>query len=182
MADEQAKPPAEEQPKLPAKRKRRARRMSPLVPWVRVHGPSMLLTLLGLTMLGLGVFVEDSDAAAVALVLLGPLIVVVGVLLELFAPRLLRLALSQSGLSAELAPPLSADELEQAGLPKPAAEEIVAALDEWIENVTRLLPIEIERRVREELDAREQHDRRMRELAEQFVKQQRERDEHERER
>lgn len=177
MADEAPQPdneqttPAPKQAKAPAKRKRPA---WPL--WLRVHWPSVLLTLLGLTMLGLGVFVEDNDAAAVALVLLGPLIVVVGVLLELFAPRLLRLALSQSGLSAELAPPLSADELEEAGLPKDVAEGLVEALDEWIDNVTRLLPVEIDKRIRQALDERERHDRDMRELAERFVQQQRQRD------
>jgi hypothetical protein len=125
--------------------------MSERLVWLWVRWPSVLLTMLGLTMLGLGVFVEDTDAVAVTLVVLGPLIVVVGMLLELFAPRLLRLALSQSSVTLELSAPLSADELEQAGLPEGVAD----ALEQWLEDVTRILPIDIERRINEALDERE---------------------------
>jgi hypothetical protein len=153
MADEQGTSSTGEQGQSPAKRRRRKGVMSPLVSWLRLHWPSALLTLLGLTMLGLGVFVERSDAAAAALVVLGPLVVVLGVLIELFAPRLLRLALSE--LSVELAPPPSAEELEQAGLPEPVAE----ALDDWFVSVTRLLPAAIERQVDEAIETRERRQR-----------------------
>jgi hypothetical protein len=156
MADEQAHPPAQ--------RKRREL-TSPRPLWLRIHWASVLLTPLGLTMLGLGVFVEDNDAAAIALIVLGPLVVVAGVLLDLFESRLLRFALTRFGVSLELVPP-SVEELAQRGLPEPVAE----TLSEWIENVTRLLPIEIDRRVREELDARERSKQRRTKLAEQIVR------------
>jgi hypothetical protein len=150
VANAERRPVADEQAKAPLKRKHKR---DALGAFFRVRWASLLLTALGLAMLALGVFVEDSDVAAAALVSLGPLIVVLGALLELFEKRIVKLVLAR--LSIELVPPPSANELERAGVPEGVAE----ALEQWLDDVTRLLPVTIEQQVRETLDARERRRR-----------------------
>jgi hypothetical protein len=106
-----------------------------------VRPSTLVLVGLGLALLAVGVWVEDRAAVAAPLVIIGALVVVVGVVFEAWAD-IEEMSVSQAGLTFKRRAP-SAEQLTEGGLPSQVAD----ALEQWLEDVTRLLPAEVDKRV-----------------------------------
>lgn len=104
---------------------------------MRLRLGAFALIVLGLAMLGIGVWVEDRDAVAAPLVILGALLVVAGVIFEGWRD-VEELGVSAQGVTFRRRPP-SAEQLTQAGLPEPVAKQIEAYLDEWTEDLLSVI-------------------------------------------
>jgi hypothetical protein len=102
---------------------------------------AVLLGVLGIAMLAVGVWVEDRDAVAVPLVILGAFVVVASVVIERWAD-IEEMSVSQSGLTFKRRAP-TVEELTEGGVP----EEVAKQLFEWMDDLLTVLPKAIDARV-----------------------------------
>ncbi len=107
-----------------------------------IRSSTLLLVALGLAMLAVGVWVEDREAVAVPLVVIGALVVIAAVIVETWQD-IEEMSVTQSGVIFKRRPPPSAEQLTQAGLPEQAAEEI----QKWMDALLEVLPGAIDERV-----------------------------------
>lgn len=127
-----------------------------------VRPSSLVLIVLGLTMLALGIWVEDRAAVAAPLVIIGALVVVAGVVVETWAD-LEEMSLSQAGIVLKRRAP-TAEQLTEAGLPPAVAEEIKA----WIDSLLEVLPRIIDTRVDKKLKDRRNYEAALRRITEDY--------------